>query len=142
MEPNGRILAGMACVCTMVFATSCLGDICLDGAWDFRFEEGKSIAETADTAFAATDRISVPGCYDMMPKWLCQRGTGLYRRKFVLEKAVQNAWLVVDGMGLTGHFRIDGKDLAMGSTRVRHDFTTKPPPPRLEGSLRILTVLW
>ena len=31
---------------------------------------------------------------------------------------------------------------SMGSTRVRHDFTTKPPPPRLEGSLRILTVLW
>ena len=111
MEPNGKILTGMACVCTMVLAASCLGDICLNGAWDFRFEEGKSIAETADTAFVATDRISVPGCYDMMPKWLCRRGTGLYRRKFVLEKAVQNAWLVVDGMGLTGHFRMDGKDL-------------------------------
>ena len=97
-------------IATIVVA-SCRGGICLDGAWEFRFEEGKSIAETTGPAFVATDRMSVPGCYDMMPKWLCKRGTGLYRRKFVLEKAVPNAWLVVDGMGLTGHFRIDGRDM-------------------------------
>ena len=30
---------------------------------------------------------------------------------------------------------------SMGSTRVGHHFTTKPPPPRLEDSLRMLTVL-
>ncbi len=85
--------------------------ILLDGAWQFRFEEGKSISDSADPSFKATDTMSVPGCYDMMPKWLCRRGTGLYRRTFTLHEPVSNAWLVVDGMGLTGHFRIDGRDL-------------------------------
>ena len=92
-------------------AATCFGDIDLNGTWEFRFEENRAAADIADPAFTATDRISVPGCYDMMPKWLCKRGTGLYRRTFTLDRAVDNAWLVVDGMGLTGHFRIDGKDL-------------------------------
>ena len=92
-------------------AAACLGGVDLTGSWEFRFEEGKSIPEAADPSFAATDSISVPGCYDMMPKWLCKRGTGLYRRKFTLGQAVSNAWLVVDGMGLTGSFRIDDRDL-------------------------------
>ncbi len=104
-------VASWAFAYAVALAASCAGDISLDGAWDFRFEEGRSIAESADPDFAATDRMSVPGCYDMMPKWLCRRGTGLYRRKFTLGKAVSNAWLEVDGMGLTGHFRIDGRDL-------------------------------
>ena len=92
-------------------AATCFGDIDLNGTWEFRFEENRAAADVADPAFTATDRISVPGCYDMMPKWLCKRGTGLYRRTFTLDRAVDNAWLVVDGMGLTGHFRIDGRDL-------------------------------
>ena len=92
-------------------AATCFGNIDLNGTWEFRFEENRAAADVADPAFTATDRISVPGCYDMMPKWLCKRGTGLYRRTFTLDRAVDNAWLVVDGMGLTGHFRIDGKDL-------------------------------
>ena len=83
----------------------------LNGSWEFRFEDGKSPAQTAGAAFAATDRMAVPGCYDMMPQWLCRRGTGLYRRTFTLDRAVDNAWLVVDGMGLVGHFQIDGRDL-------------------------------
>ena len=63
----------------------------LNGSWDFRFEEGKSYREVADPAFEATDSISVPGCYDMLPKWLCKRGSGLYRRTFRLDEAVENA---------------------------------------------------
>lgn len=86
-------------------------DICLNGAWDFTFEEGKSIAEVAKVDFCATDRMVVPACYDMMPKWLCKRGTGLYRRTFSIDQDVDNAWLVVDGMGLTGYFSIDGREL-------------------------------
>lgn len=86
-------------------------DICLNGAWDFSFEEDKSIAEVATPDFSATDIISVPACYDMMPKWLCKRGTGLYRRTFTIDSDVDNAWLVIDGMGLTGYFCIDGKAL-------------------------------
>lgn len=88
-----------------------LSDICLNGSWDFCFEEGKAISEVAKPDFCATDKISVPACFDMMPKWLCKRGTGLYRRTFTLDSAVDNAWLIIDGMGLTGYFSIDGKDL-------------------------------
>ena len=88
-------------------------DMDLNGSWSFRFEEGKAIEETAGPAFEATDTMTVPGCYDMMPKWFLKRGTGLYRRTFTLAKPVENAWLVVDGMGLRGNFRIDGKDLGV-----------------------------
>ena len=85
----------------------------LGGFWDFRFEEGKSLEEAAAADFAATDRMAVPGCFDMMPKWLCRRGTALYRRTFRLEEPVENAWLVVDGMGLRGDFRIDDRPLGV-----------------------------
>ena len=101
----------VSALCIAGIATSASAQMSLDGSWEFRFEEGRSIAQVADPAFKATGMMSVPGCYDMMPEWLCKRGTGLYRRTFTLEKAVPNAWLVVDGMGLTGHFRIDGRDL-------------------------------
>lgn len=93
------------------FAFAAHADIDLNGTWCFRFEKGKGIAECAGAEFEATDRITVPACYDTLPKWFMQRGTGLYRRKFTLDKPVENAWLVVDGMGLAGKFTIDGKDL-------------------------------
>ena len=85
----------------------------LNGSWEFRFEEDKSYREAGDASFEATDVMPVPACYDMMPKYLCKRGSGLYRRTFHLDEAVENAWLVVDGMGLTGRFEIDGKDLGV-----------------------------
>ena len=94
-------------------AGTLLAGISLDGSWEFRFEEGKSYREVADPAFEATDAIPVPCCYDMLPKWLCKRGSGLYRRTFRIDAAVENAWLVVDGMGLTGKFMIDGRDLGV-----------------------------
>ena len=97
-------------VCCALLAQA---DINLNGSWQFRFEEGKSIEEVADPGFVATDGIAVPGCFDMLPKWLCKRGTGLYRRTFTLEKDVPDARLVVDGMGLRGDFRIDGKSLGV-----------------------------
>ena len=93
----------------MLFAAA----ISLNGSWDFRFEDGKSYVEAGGANFEATDSMPVPACYDMMPKWLCKRGTGLYRRTFSLDSAVDNAWLVVDGMGLTGRFEIDGRDLGV-----------------------------
>ncbi len=92
-------------------ACAARADVDLNGSWSFRFEEGKAIEETAGPSFAATDTMSVPGCYDMMPQWFLRRGTGLYRRTFTLERPVANAWLVVDGMGLRVNFQIDGKDL-------------------------------
>ena len=85
----------------------------LHGSWSFRFEEGASLETAADPAFQATDTMVVPGCWDLLPKWYLKRGTALYRRTFTLEHAVPNAWLVVDGMGLRGDFRIDGRPLGV-----------------------------
>ncbi len=85
----------------------------LDGNWDFRFEEDKAIEDVADPAFAPDATMVVPGCFDAMPRWLRKRGTALYRRTFTLPRAVPNAWLVVDGMGLRGDFRIDGRSLGV-----------------------------
>ena len=88
-------------------------ELSLNGSWQFRFDEGKSIEQVADPAFAATDVMTVPGCYDTMPKWRLKRGTGLYRKTFTLERPVENAWLTVDGIGLRGDFRIDGRSLGV-----------------------------
>lgn len=85
----------------------------LNGVWAFRFEEGKSIEDVADPAFVATDRMTVPGCFDIMPQWYLKRGTALYRRSFTLAEPVPNAWLTVEGMGLRGDFRIDGRPLGV-----------------------------
>ena len=81
----------------------------LNGSWEFAFAEGKTLETAGGPDFAATDRMSVPGCWDMLPKWLCKRGTGLYRRTFTLVEPVENAWIVVDGMGLRAQFAVDGK---------------------------------
>ncbi len=85
----------------------------LNGSWEFRFEEGKPLAEAADASFTATDTIPVPGCFDAMPKWYLKRGTGLYRRTFTLDADVENAYLTIDGMGLVGSFAIDGRSLGV-----------------------------
>ena len=53
----------------------------LNGSWEFAFVEGKTIETAGGADFVATDRMSVPGCWDMQPKWLCKRGTGLYRAR-------------------------------------------------------------
>ena len=97
----------------MLNALLLVAAISLNGSWDFRFEEGKSHRDVANPSFEATDAMPVPGCYDMMPRWLCKRGSGLYRRTFRLDAPVENACLVIDGMGLTGMFMIDGRDLGV-----------------------------
>lgn len=88
-------------------------DISLDGTWDFRFVE-KAHLETAGGAdFEATDRMVVPGCWDVMPQWYMKHGTGLYRRTFALSKPLESAVLVVDGLGIRARFEIDGVDLGV-----------------------------
>ena len=85
--------------------------VSLNGSWEFRFEEGKALAEVARADFVANDTMSVPCCFDMLPRYLRKRGTALYRRTFTLKEPVAGAKLVIDGMGLTGRFAIDGRDL-------------------------------
>ena len=97
----------MVCSCLLAFALS------LDGSWGFRFEEGKPLEDVAKADFAATDTVTVPACYDMMPKWYMKHGTGLYRRTFDLAEPMKDAVLVVDGMGVRAKFEIDGRDLGV-----------------------------
>ena len=104
----------LAATLMAIFAATA-SSINLNGSWEFKFEEGKSARQCADAGFKSTDTIPVPGCYDAMPKWYLKRGTGLYRRSFTLEKAVDRAWLVIDGMGLAAEFMIDGKPIGSSS---------------------------
>ena len=97
----------------LAFAGGAFADLSLNGNWDFRFEEDKALEAVASPAFAATDTIPVPACYDVMPKWYLKHGTGLYRRTFTLEEPLKDAVLVVDGMGIRSKFAIDGKDLGV-----------------------------
>ncbi|MBP5322162.1 MAG: hypothetical protein J6334_14400 [Kiritimatiellae bacterium] len=103
------VLVGIGCV----WGASAREVVDLNGIWQFRFEENRPLEEVADPAFAATDPITVPCCFDMLPKWDKKRGTGLYRRTFELKTDVRNAFLTVDGMGLRGQFFIDGKAIGL-----------------------------
>lgn len=85
----------------------------LNGSWEFRFEEDKSLETVQSADFAATDSMIVPGCFDVMPKWYLKHGTGLYRRTFTLAEPMKDAVLVVDGMGIRSKYAIDGRDLGV-----------------------------
>ena len=95
----------------MAYVGTAWADVSLDGTWDFRFEEDKILETAGDAGFSATDRMTVPGCWDTMPRWYMKHGTGLYRRTFILEKPLKDAVLVVDGMGIRARFEVDGRDL-------------------------------
>ena len=104
-----KTLMGALALVTTLCAGAWQGPLDLNGSWEFALAEGKTLETAGGPDFAATDRMSVPGCWDMQPKWLCKRGTGLYRRTFTLAEPVENAWIVVGGMGLRAQFAVDGK---------------------------------
>jgi len=83
---------------------------CLDGMWEFAFAEGKPLAE-AKPDFVATDRMPVPGCYDLVPGYYMKRGTGLYCREFTLARGVPGARVRVKGMGLRMKLWLDGREI-------------------------------
>ena len=88
----------------------------LNGSWDFRFEEDNPLETAGQASFEATDTMTVPGCFDTLPKWYLKHGTGLYRRVFTLAEPMKDAVLVVDGMGVRARFEIDGRDLGLRVT--------------------------
>lgn len=85
--------------------------VSLNGLWDFKLEKDRSLEDVALPAFAADDKMVVPGAWDAMSRYYNQRGTGCYRRSFELEKDVVNAFLVVDGCGLRSKYWIDGREI-------------------------------
>ena len=85
--------------------------VSLNGSWNFAFHEGKTIEDVGKADFAATDVMTVPGCWDVMPKWYLKHGCGLYRRTFTLDAPMKDAVLVIEGMGIVAKFAVDGRDL-------------------------------
>ena len=83
----------------------------LNGSWAFDFQEGKTLEQVGEAGFASTDVMTVPGCWDVQPKWYLKRGTGCYRRTFTVAQPMKDAVLVVEGMGIRAKFSLDGKDL-------------------------------
>lgn len=109
MKGIGLALASLA-MCAVANAAT----ISLDGLWDFKLEAGKAMEEVADLpAFAANDKMIVPGAWDAMSHYYNKRGTGCYRRTFKTDWDATSARLVVDGMGLRARFWLDGRDLGL-----------------------------
>ena len=82
----------------------------LNGNWQFRFTEGVPLEKADDPGFRADSLMTVPGAFDAMPEWFGKRGTGLYRTVFTLDSPCRRALLKLDGIGLRGRFRLDGRE--------------------------------
>lgn len=112
-----------------VLTAVCAGAQTLDlnGVWDFKFEEGKTLEEVADPGFVAQDKMAVPGCFDVMQPYYRQRGTALYRRTLCLDAAAPGAVWKIEGMGLRGAFYVDGKQVGYSALPYSHiEFATGP----------------
>ena len=118
-----KTIACAALLAAAFAARAELERISLDGTWDFSFARDAKLS-SATSDFKATDKMVVPGCFDLMPKWYAQRGLAHYRRTFALDKQTKDAWLVVKGMGLQAKFFIDGREAVSqeggGRGGVRH----------------------
>ena len=66
-------------------------------------------------AFAADDKMVVPGAWDAMSRYYNVRGTGCYRRTFELAADVTNAFLVVEGACLRSRYWIDGREIGFSA---------------------------
>ncbi len=84
--------------------------LCLDGAWNFHFEEGAPL-ESADPAFDAYDDIMpVPASFDATPRYRMKRGLALHRRVVRLEEDWENGLLRIGACGLRGRAWIDCRE--------------------------------
>lgn len=111
LKLNAKAAVGAAMLLQTGLATA-MTSLDLNGLWDFRFEENRSLEDVAKSAaFAANDKMVVPGCWNAMSHWFDKRGTGLYRTRFTLASDAVNAFLVVDGCGLRTKFWVDGREI-------------------------------
>lgn len=83
----------------------------LDGVWDFDFRKGGALSE-ARADFRATEKMSVPGCFDVMPRHYNERGLAHYRREVFLDRPCRQAKLRVKGFGLAAKVFVDERELA------------------------------
>ena len=102
----------------------------LDGLWEFTFAEGAAVSDAA-FGFEADDRMPVPCCFDLTPRYYMKRGTAQYRRGFSLEKDVAGAYLKIKGMGLRARFWLDGREI--GSSKLAFSELEFPTGPLKAG---------
>ena len=81
----------------------------LNGVWSFSFLRSRCLEEVDPAAERTEEVMCVPGCFDALPQYYCQRGCGVYSRTFTLEEDWAGVWLRIDGMGLRGRFFLDGR---------------------------------
>lgn len=99
----------------------------LNGIWQFRFCEKTYLEDVCEETFEPNDIMCVPGTFDTTPAYRCKRGTGLYRREFLLMKDSPRGILKVGAIGLRARFRIDGREV--GFTNLPYsgvEFETGP----------------
>ena len=113
----------VGCCAVLLAAT-----VSLDGLWDFRLEQDKSLEDLAALpSFSADAKMQVPGAWDAMTRWYNVRGTGCYRRTFTLERDAADAFLVVDGCCLRSKFWIDGREVGFSKLPwSKFEFRTGP----------------
>ncbi len=99
----------------------------LNGIWNFHFCEKTFLEDVDENLFVPDDIMAVPGTFDTTPAYRCKRGTGLYRREFLLTEDSPRGILKIAGIGLRARFCIDGKEV--GFTNLPYsgmEFETGP----------------
>ena len=85
----------------------------LDGLWDFSFmEECRDPLKQDLSKIAYTDRLAVPGVFDVLPQYVGKRGTAFYRT-FVTTQANARMLLKSRGLGMWGAFFWDGRFIGL-----------------------------
>ncbi len=75
------MIVAVAALC----ATTCLGAIDLNGSWEFRFEEGKTLETSSGADFVATDRMSGLALWHFADARTYHRGGSNIRVKLLAE---------------------------------------------------------
>ena len=78
MRPVVTMMARSVMAAALAFSMSAkaIESLSLDGLWDFSLAEGAKVAD-ATCDFAADDKMPVPCCFDLTPKYYMKRGTAL-----------------------------------------------------------------
>lgn len=81
---------------------------CLDGFWDFSFL-GEQVKDINFSQIDFTEKLPVPGCFDVEPGYKLRRGIGVYRTYVEIGGLVS---LTLDAIGPKGEIYWDGKKIA------------------------------
>ncbi len=86
MAKQGLLTAGV--IALLPLLAGAMERVSLDGLWDFSFAEGATIPD-AKSAFTASDKMPVPCCFDLTPRYYMKRGTAHYRREKLAARKVR-----------------------------------------------------